>query len=193
MIIIDNILVSDELIFNKFCCDLAECRGECCIEGDAGPPLDPLEIGELEDNYPVFKQYMTEEGVAKVDADGTFDYDMEGEFATPLLSDEACAYVYYDDGVAKCAIEKAFLNGEIDFHKPISCHLYPIRIKKLPDYEALNYHRWYVCESACQLGEKEGIPVYQFLRGPLIRKYGEDWYNRLDREAQQLLKKNKQP
>ena len=180
MLIVGNVIVSDELIRNCFCCDLAACQGECCIEGDAGAPIAPDEIADLEDNFPIFKKYMTEEGVRLVETDGTFDYDMEGEFVTPLLSDDACAYVYYEDGIAKCAIEKAYLNHEIDFQKPISCHLYPIRIKKLPDYDALNYHRWFVCESACELGEKKHIPVYQFLKGPLVRKYGEEWYHELE-------------
>ena len=123
---------------------------------------------------------MTEEGVQKVEKDGTFDYDMEGAFVTPLLSDEACAFVYYEDGIAKCAIEKAYRNGEIDFPKPISCHLYPIRIKKLPEYEALNYHRWGVCEEACIKGEQLKLPVFRFLKEPLIRKYGEEWYRKLE-------------
>ena len=188
MIIVDNILVSEELIHECFCCNLSECCGECCIEGDAGAPIEPEEVADLEDCYPVFKKYMTEEGVRCVEKNGTFDYDMEGEFVTPLLQDEACAYVYYEDGIAKCAIEKAFLNGEIDFRKPISCHLYPIRIKKLPDYEALNYHHWFVCAPACETGEKMGVRVYQFLKEPLIRRYGEDWYQRLVAAVQEVEK-----
>jgi len=108
---------------------------------------------------------------------------MEGEFVTPLLSDEACAFIYYEDGIAKCAIEKAYLNGEIDFQKPISCHLYPIRIKILPDYEALNYHHWDICEGARKLGKKEHIPAYRFLKEPLIRKYGELWYDELEKQV----------
>lgn len=184
MLIVDNVLVSDELIHNCFCCDISQCGGECCIEGDAGAPLAPDEVGELEDAYPIFKKYMTEEGIRRVEEGGTFDYDMEGEFVTPLLDgDEACAFVYYEDGIAKCAVEKAYLNGEIAFRKPISCHLYPIRIKQLPDYEALNYHRWFVCESACQKGAELQLPVYQFLKEPLIRKYGEEWFAKLEKEV----------
>lgn len=184
MLVIGNVLVSDELIDNCFCCDLKACCGECCVEGDTGAPLEPEEIGDLEDNYPVFSQYMSDEGRELVEKNGTFDYDMEGQFVTPLLNNtEACAYVYYESGIAKCAIEKAFLNGEIDFRKPISCHLYPIRIKKLPDYDALNYHRWFVCEDAYQLGEEMKLPVYRFLKEPLIRKYGDDWYELLESEV----------
>ena len=181
MIIINNVLVSDDLFDSQFCCDLAQCKGLCCVEGDTGAPVDPEEIADLEDNYPLFKKYMSEEGIEKVEAEGTFDYDMEGSFVTPLLSDERCAYAYYDEnGIAKCAIEKAFEKGEIDFQKPISCHLYPIRIKKLPDYEALNYHRWFVCAEACELGHRLGLPVFRFLKNPIIRKYGETFYQQLE-------------
>ncbi|MDR2868484.1 MAG: DUF3109 family protein [Bacteroidales bacterium] len=181
MLIIDNVLVSEEIITEYFCCNLEKCQGMCCVEGDMGAPIAPEEIGDMEDYYPIYKQYMTAEGINKVDEEGTFDYDMEGEFVTPLLEDEACAFVYYEESVAKCAIEKAFLNGEIPFQKPISCHLYPIRIKILPDYEALNLHHWGVCEDACIEGKKSQTPVYQFLKGALTRKYGEMWYEKLDK------------
>ena len=183
MKIIQNILVSDDIFTEHFCCDLQECNGMCCVEGDVGAPLEPEEISDLEDNYPIFKKYMTPEGVEKVEENGTFDYDMEGSFVTPLLQDESCAFVYFEEGIAKCAIEKAFLNGEIDFQKPISCHLYPIRVKKLPDYEALNYHRWGVCHSACDNGEALKLPLYKFLKEPLIRRYGELWYENLEKSA----------
>jgi len=179
MKIIQNILVSDDIITRHFCCDLQNCKGLCCVEGDVGAPLEPFEISDLEENYPVFKNYMTSEGVEKIEKSGTFDYDMEGAFVTPLLENECCAFVYFEENVAKCAIEKAFLNGEIDFQKPISCHLYPIRVKILPDYEALNYHRWHVCHSGCERGKELKLPLYKFLKEPLIRKYGENWYEEL--------------
>lgn len=183
MILINHVLVSDELIENHFCCDITVCQGACCIEGDTGAPLEPLEVGELDEFYPDFKKYMTDEGIAKIEEEGFFDYDMEGHFVTPLLADEACAYLCYEDGIAKCAIEKAYENGEIPFKKPISCHLYPIRIKKLPDYDALNYHRWIVCEPACTKGKEIKLPVYRFLKEPLIRKYGELWFQELEKAA----------
>ena len=179
MKIIQNILVSDDLFNEYFCCDLNSCSGLCCVEGDVGAPLEPDEISDLEDNYPIFKKYMTPKGIEKVEESGTFDYDMEGSFVTPLLDDESCAFVFFDNHIAKCAIEKAFLNGEIDFQKPVSCHLYPVRVKILPDYEALNYHRWGVCQSACKNGQSMKLPLYQFLKEPLIRKYGEKWYEEL--------------
>jgi hypothetical protein len=183
MKIIQKILVSDDIFSEHFCCDLNVCGGMCCIEGDVGAPLDPVEIADLEDNYPVFKKYMTAEGIERVNENGTFDYDMEGFFVTPLLKDESCAFIYFEDNIAKCAIEKAFLNGEIDFQKPISCHLYPIRVKVLPDYEALNYHRWEVCYSGCEKGKILKHPLYEFLKEPLIRKYGEAWYEELKNNA----------
>lgn len=180
MLIVDGVLVSDELIDNNFCCELSYCCGCCCIEGDVGAPLHPLEIADLEDNYPIFKKYMTEEGQSLIEANGVFTCDKDGDFVTPLLSDEACAYVYFDNGIAKCAIEKAFHNHEIEFPKPISCHLYPIRIKKLPDYDALNYHHWIVCQEAVREGNRLKLPVYRFLKDALIRKYGESWYHDLE-------------
>ena len=183
MKIIQNTLISDDIFSEHFCCNLRLCSGMCCIEGDVGAPLEPDEISELEDNYPVFKKYMTAKGVEKVENDGTFDYDMEGSFVTPLLPDESCAFVYFENHIAKCAIEKAFAKGEIDFQKPISCHLYPIRVKILPDYEALNYHRWSVCRSACEKGETIKLPLFKFLKEPLIRKYGEMWYTELEKMA----------
>jgi len=184
MVKVENVLVSDDLIDRFFCCDLERCKGDCCLEGDAGAPLDPLEISDLEDNYLFFKKYMTPEAIAKIETDGLFDYDETGNFVTPLLENESCVFVYYDHDIAKCAIEKAFLQERTGFIKPISCHLYPIRIKQLPDYDALNYHRWFVCESACKKGNAEKIPVYQFLKTPLIRKYGEKWFQKLEIELQ---------
>lgn len=183
MLIVKDVLVSNDLIENFFCCNLEKCQGMCCIEGDTGAPLEPLEVGELEDYFPIFKKYMTDEGVAVVEKQSTFDYDMEGNFVTPLLENDACAFVYFENGIAKCAIEKAFLNKEIDFQKPISCHLYPIRIKKLPDYEALNYHRWAVCRSACKNGEKLKLPVYMFLKEALVRKYSLEWFEELEKSV----------
>jgi len=180
MKIIQNILVSDDLFSEFFCCNLNMCGGLCCVEGDAGAPLEPDEISDLEDNYPIFKKYMTPKGIEKVEENGTFNYDMEGAFVTPLLDDESCAFLFFEDNIAQCAIEKAFLNGEIEFQKPISCHLYPIRVKILPDYEALNYHRWSVCQSGCKNGKSLKLPLYKFLKEPLIRKYGEEFYSELD-------------
>jgi len=180
MKIIQNVLVSDDLFSEYFCCELQKCGGKCCIEGDVGAPLEPDEISDLEDNYPIFKKYMTLEGIKRIEENGAFDYDMEGSFVTPLLQDESCVFLFFEDNIAKCAIEKAFFKGETDFQKPISCHLYPVRVKNLPDYQALNYHRWKVCSSACEKGANLKLPLFQFLKEPLIRKYGNTWYEELE-------------
>lgn len=181
MLIVEDVLVSDELIDKCFCCDLAACKGICCVEGDAGAPVKPEEVAELTEYYPTFKKYMTEEGIAVVkEAGDTFVFNGIGEFETPLMSsNNACAFAFQENGVTMCAIERAFLNGEIPFRKPISCYLYPVRVKKVGDYYALNYHHWHICQSACQKGAELGVPAYKFLREPLIQGFGEEWYESL--------------
>lgn len=181
MLIVGDVLVSEELIDRCFCCDISQCKGQCCVDGDSGAPVEPEETFSLEECYPCFKKYMEEEGVAVVENGGTFVFDEIDEFETPLVdSNAACVFAYFEDGIAKCAIEKCFRNGEISFRKPISCFLYPIRISKVGEYEALNYHRWDVCRSAVKNGEKLGIPIYKFLKEPLIEKYGAEWYGQLE-------------
>ncbi len=185
MQIVEGVLVSDDMFTKKFCCDLTHCKGACCIEGDVGAPLDPMELTELEDNYPIYKKYMTSEGIKVVEEVGVFETDSFGELVTPLIDNALCAFAYYDEeGVVKCAIERAFLNKEIEYHKPISCHLFPVRISKLPDYTVVNYFHWDVCHAAFKKGEEIGLPVYKFLKEPLIRKFGEQWYEELERAAE---------
>ena len=181
MLIIGNVLVSEELIDKCFCCDLEQCKGECCVAGDCGAPIAPEEVAEIEDYYPDFQKYMTDEGVAVIENGGTFVYNGGDSFDTPLMeSNDACAYAYFEDGVAKCAIEKCFRRGEIPFRKPMSCYLYPIRISRVGIYEALNYDHWSICKSAVEHGNRLKLPVYQFLREPLIAKYGESWFAQLE-------------
>jgi len=180
MIAIDDTLISDDLGDVYFTCDLGKCHGACCVEGDAGAPLDEEEIGVLEDIMEKIRPFMTEAGIREVDGTGVFDYDAGGNFVTPLVNDCECAFVYMDFGVAKCVIEKAYYAGLISFKKPISCHLYPIRITKFKDFEALNYHKWPICERALVTGRREDVRVYEFLKEPLIRKYGKAWYEKLD-------------
>ncbi|MCQ2283874.1 MAG: DUF3109 family protein [Bacteroidales bacterium] len=183
MLIVGDVLVSDELIDKCFCCDLSLCKGACCVEGDSGAPVAPEEVADLDENYPFFQKYMTEEGVATIEDIGdTFVFEGEGEFGTPLVpSSKACAFAFFEDGVCKCAIEKAFLSGEISFRKPLSCYLYPVRVSKVGKYIALNYHHWDICKCACKKGKELNLPVYQFLKEPLIRKFGVDWYEELCR------------
>ncbi|MEG2336656.1 MAG: DUF3109 family protein [Bacteroidales bacterium] len=181
MIAIENTLISTDIFTHYFCCSLEHCKGTCCIDGDAGAPLDEDEIPVLEKWYPFFKKYMREKGVQVVEEKGFFELDAEGNFVTPLIENADCAYLTMDsDGIAKCAIEKAFLAGEITYPKPISCHLYPIRISKYNDYDALNYHEWEVCKDALALGAQNSLKVFQFLKEPLIRKYGEEWYKQVE-------------
>ncbi|MEZ5198015.1 MAG: DUF3109 family protein [Bacteroidales bacterium] len=184
MIVIDDILVSDDIRDIRFCCDLDKCFGACCVEGDAGAPLEEEEISHLEDDIDVIRQYMSKEGVEVIENLGVFDFDMAGEYVTPLINDRDCAYIYYENDIARCAIEKAYEEKAISFQKPVSCHLYPIRIVKKKNFEAVNYHKWYICSPACSLGKELGLPLYKFLKVPLTRKYGEEWYAKLVREIE---------
>jgi hypothetical protein len=182
MIPIDNCIISDELLQVCFACDLKKCKGACCVEGDAGAPLEEDEISVLEDCLEKIKPYMIPEGVEVVESIGVFDYDMDGNYATPLINNRECAFICFDGDIAFCAIEKAWLDKKIKFQKPISCHLYPIRIQKYDGFEAVNYHRWSICDKALVNGKRNNIPVYKFLREPLIRKYGKKWYQQLEAE-----------
>ncbi len=179
MISLDNTLLSDDIRDVHFCCDLPRCKGACCVEGDAGAPLEEEEISLLEDHIDDILPFMTEEGVTEVKNLGVFDYDAEGRFVTPLIRGGACVYVYFDQGITRCAIEKAFIEKKIPFQKPVSCHLYPIRVKSTPEGDLLNYHKWPICRKALEKGHQEKMPLYRFLEGALIRKYGRSWYNRL--------------
>jgi len=182
MIIIENTSVSDDLYLVRFCCNLARCQGACCVAGDAGAPLDEDEISILEDDLEQIKPYMTERGIETVKEMGVFDYDIHRKFVTPLVNDGECAFAIFDNGIAFCAIEKAYFEGKTTFRKPISCHLYPVRITKYETFDAVNYEKWNICKPALKLGNKDGIPLYKFLKEALVRKYGQDWYQELDNE-----------
>ena len=180
MIVIDDTLVSGDLAKKYFVCDLAACHGDCCVEGDAGAPLEDEEISILEDYLDEIKPYMAPKGLVVVEKNGVFDYDFDGEFVTPLVDNRECAFVYFENGITYCAIEKAWKEGKIDFQKPISCHLYPVRLSKLMnDHIAVNYDHWEICNVALLKGVKDQVPVYRFLKEPLIRKFGNAWYEKL--------------
>ncbi len=183
MIIIDNTIISDELLDHKFCCNLVACKGACCVEGDAGAPLDAEEISILEDSIDFIKPFMTNEGLQVIEEKGVFDYDSDGSFVTPLINDRECAFVYFKNSIAYCAIEKAWAEKKIDYQKPISCHLYPIRLSELNDMTAVNYHQWSVCRPAVKKGNEIGLSVYKFLKYPLTRKFGAEWYKKLENRA----------
>lgn len=181
MIAIDNIVISDELIEEEFVCDLNACKGGCCVEGAAGAPLEEEEKGLLKKNYAAVKPFLSAEGICEVEKQGYFVYSHEFGYTTPLIANGRCAYGVLENGIVKCGIEKAWQEGKTDFKKPLSCHLYPVRISRQDDYEAVNYEpRETLCSPACALGKKLKVPVYRFLREALIRKYGEEFYAALD-------------
>lgn len=202
MIAIGNTLVSEELIEEAFVCDLEKCKGACCVAGDAGAPLEDGEKETLERIYPDVKPYMTEDGIRTVEQHGLYVYDKEDkEYVTTLIvrdkkardlmkksddpavraraNQKECAFTIFEGGIAKCSIEKAWKEGKVDFRKPVSCHLYPVRISRHKGYEAVNYNRWSVCSAACTLGKALKVPVFEFVREALTRKYGTEWVNQL--------------
>jgi hypothetical protein len=181
MIQLENVLISDDLQTVHFVCNLAKCKGACCVEGDGGAPLEEEEISFLEDYIDEIKPFMLEGGVEEIRSIGVFDYDADGKYVTPLVNGKECAFVYFEDGITRCAIEKAFQGKKIPFPKPLSCHLYPVRIKELHEGEALNYHKWHICNKALENGMKLKMPLYLFLEEALIRKYGRNWFNRLSK------------
>jgi hypothetical protein len=179
MLEIEGKIISLEVLEKRFCCDLASCMGTCCVQGDYGAPLEEGEADEIEKYYPVFKKYMMRQGIAAVKKQGFAVPDIENIPTTPLIGGRECAYVYYEENIAKCAIEKAYFTKRIPFRKPVSCHLYPIRIKKYKDFEAVNYHHWHVCSAATILGENQDVRLVDFVKDALIRKYGQEWYDML--------------
>lgn len=181
---IEDKIVSTELFDECFACDIHQCKGVCCVEGNAGAPLDMDEVDTLEEEWERYKPYMTPEGIEAIDKQGFMVVDPDGDYTTPLVNDAECAYSYCENGVTLCAIEKAYLEGVCSFRKPISCHLYPIRLINFSNGTiGLNYHRWSVCASARECGKKLNIPVYKALREPIIRRFGEDFYNALEAAA----------
>ncbi len=182
MISIDDKLISDDIVEKHFICHIERCKGICCVKGDGGAPLTGEEKKILKSILEKVKPYLTEEGINTLNEKGPFIYDKEDdEFTTPLRnSDTACAYVNFEeDGTACCGIERAYEAGVIDFRKPVSCHLYPIRVKEYKDFTALNYDVWEICSDACTLGKELGVPVYKFLKDALIRRFGEEFYRDL--------------
>ncbi len=188
MIAIDGILVSNEVVEEQFICDLEKCKGGCCVDGDAGAPLEKAELLELKSVYNAVLPYLSEESKIILDKEGKYVYDKEFGWVTPTLSNGMCAYGMVDKkGIVKCGIEQAFNDGKISWKKPISCHLFPVRIKKTKRGEVVNYEpREDLCAPACALGKKLKLPVYQFLKEPLIRKFGKDFYEALAATAKHL-------
>lgn len=189
MIEIEGKIVSTDILTEPFCCDLSVCKGECCIEGDSGAPLELDEVDILEEEYENYKPYMTPEGIAAVEEQGFMVVDIEGDYTTPLVNGAECAYTFRnEEGLTLCAIEAAYRDGKCSFKKPISCHLYPIREVQFSNGSVgLNYHRWDICRCACEYGRKHGIPMYKALQEPIERRYGAEFYAALE-SAADLLK-----
>ncbi|MHB1922200.1 MAG: DUF3109 family protein [Chitinophagaceae bacterium] len=186
MIAIENTLISDELILEQFLCDLQACKGGCCVEGDCGAPLEPGEPVILEEIFDQVRPFLTPAGVREIEIQGKYVQHPEHGQVTPTIDHQMCAYGVEENGIVHCGIEKAFLQGVIPFKKPLSCHLYPVRIQHQENYDALNYEpRESLCQPACRLGKHLRMPVYRFLKDALSRKYGEEFYRVLDQVARE--------
>lgn len=180
-------IVSEDIIEKDFVCNLSACKGACCIDGDAGAPLTKEEAEILEDIYPKVKPFLRKKGIEAIEAQGTSTKNEWDEIETPLINGADCAYVIFDNKkTALCGIEEAYNQGEIKWKKPISCHLYPIRVKDYTEFSAVNYERWDICDDACSLGKELQVPIYKFVKEALIRKFGEDWYIELEKVANKM-------
>lgn len=190
MIEIDGKIVSADLLRARFACDITTCKGICCVEGNAGAPLEPDEVATLEREYAAYHPYMTPKGIEAVERQGVMVIDEDGDLTTPLIDGAQCAYTYVEDGVTLCAVEKAWIEGKTPFRKPVSCHLYPIRLVQFSNGGVgLNYHRWSVCEGARTCGARLDVPVYKSVRDAIVRRFGEEFYKALEAAEELLIKK----
>ena len=186
MIIHEQTLISEELFEKNFICNLSKCKGACCVEGDQGAPLNKSEIDQIAHDIEAIRPYLTPQSLASIEQKGFWETDPDGDLVTTCLPTGECNFSHYEKDVLSCGMEQAWKDGKTTFRKPISCHLYPIRISQVGEYDALNYHQWDVCKPACDLGDEHKVPVYLFLKDALIRKYGESWYAELDGIAEAL-------
>jgi hypothetical protein len=186
---IGKAIISDDILAKEFLCNLSACKGACCIDGEAGAPLEDKETEILVDIYADVKPFLRAEGVSAIEEQGAFVKGEDGEWETPLINNEECAYVIYSEkGIAKCGLEEAYNNGVTGWRKPVSCHLYPVRITEYEELTAVNYHKWEICDPACSLGEELKMPVYKFVKEALIRKFGKGWYAKLEKIAEDNFK-----
>lgn len=182
-------IVSEEIIENDFVCNLSACKGACCIDGNAGAPLEDEETEILASILKKVKPFLRAEGIAVLEKQGAFVKGEDGEWETPLVNNSECAYVTFsDNGTAKCGIEEAYNQGAITWKKPISCHMYPVRVREYTELVAVNYHKWQICDPACNLGKELQVPIYKFVKEALIRKFGVAWYRELEQVANEHLK-----
>ena len=191
MIQLGKTLISEDIIEKDFVCNLSACKGACCVDGDAGAPLEESELKILMDIYPKVKPFLRPEGIKAIEEQGLFT-TTDGEHETTLIDGKDCAYVTFDENeTALCGIEEAYNQGEVKWKKPISCHLYPVRVQDYSEFSAVNYHKWQICDDACTLGKELQVPVYKFVKQALVRKFGEDWYTELEKVAEEYLKLKK--
>jgi hypothetical protein len=186
---IGKTLISEEIIEKDFVCNITACKGACCIDGDAGAPLEDKETEILVDIYRDVKPFLRPEGIAVIEKEGAFIRGEDGEWETPLVNGSECAYVVFsDNGTAKCGLEDAYNAGVTTWKKPVSCHMYPIRIREYSEFTAVNYHKWEICDAACSLGSELQVPIYKFVKEALVRKFGEKWYTELEQVADDITK-----
>jgi hypothetical protein len=188
MIKINGTLVSLDLLEENFTCDLKKCRGACCVLGDSGAPLLDDEVGKLKTIYNDIKEYLRPEARKFIEKNGIYYIDPDDEPVTQLNNGKECVFTVFEEGIARCGIEKAFEDGKTDFRKPVSCHLYPVRVRKYKDFTAVNYDKWSICGPAILLGNRKKTPVFMFAEEPLIRRFGEKWYNELYKAAETYKK-----
>lgn len=182
-------IVSEDIIEKDFVCNLSACKGACCVDGDAGAPLEEDETQILDKIYPKVKPFLTKKSREVIAEKGTWIKNEWGELETPLIDGADCVYVIFDKNkTALCAIEEAYNQGEIDWKKPVSCHLYPVRVSNYSEFSAVNYHKWEICDDACTLGKELQVPVYKFVKQALVRKFGQNWYDELEKVAEKHLK-----
>lgn len=181
-------IVSEDILEKEFVCNLSACKGACCVDGDAGAPLSKEETKILEDIYIKVKPFLRPEGIAAIEMQGSWTVGTDGDLETPLVDNKDCAYVIYDGSTALCGIEQAYNQGIVSWKKPVSCHLYPVRVKDFTEFAAVNYDKWDICNPACALGKELEVPVYKFVKEALIRRFGEDWYAELEKVAEELKK-----
>jgi len=180
-------IVSEDIVEKDFVCNLGACKGECCVSGEAGAPISMEEAKILNEIYPLVKPFLRSEGISAIEEQGTHIVTDSKELETPLVNGKECAYVAFtDQGIASCGIEDAYNKGEVTFRKPISCHLYPVRVQDYSEFAAVNYHRWPICDDACTLGASLKIPVYKFVKDALIRRFGKNWYAELEKVAAEI-------
>ena len=187
MIEIGRTIISRDVFEEHFLCDILKCKGACCVEGDSGAPLTKEEAKIIKKNYPDFKDYLPEKHKREIKKQGFAVIDCDGDLVTPLVEKRQCAYSFYDEkGILKCSIEKSFHDGKSDFRKPVSCHLFPIRITEYKRFDAINYEQLKICEPGRKCGVSNKLTLYKFLKEPLIRKYGVEWYAEVEIAARYM-------